>query len=176
MTFAMRIAVFIEASPNLGGAYRQSLSAVESLTRSSAIRHEIVVFTPWEETQLELRKLGIDSIRYKRSFYRLIDRWSATVVGCALLSRLRRFGLPRLGRHLDALLDDHRIDLVILNEDAEGALRIGDHPLLITIWDLDHRDHPEFPEWFSDRRYERQERALATTLGRATRLRRLQEA
>lgn len=163
----MRIAVFIESSPNLGGPFRQSRSAVESLTSSAAIEHEIVVFTPSEETRRILLGDGIAAIRYKRGGYRLIDRWSATVVGCAVLSRLRRFGFRRLGRHLDALLDDNRIDLVLLNEDGEAALRIGDHPYIVTLWDVDHRDHPEFPEWFADRRFERQERSMRTTLTRA---------
>jgi glycosyltransferase involved in cell wall biosynthesis len=65
------------------------------------------------------------------------------------------------------LLDDHRIDLVLLNEQAEAALRIGDHPFITTLWDLDHRDHPEFPEWFVNRTFERTERSLAVTLTRA---------
>lgn len=163
----MRIAVFIEASPQLGGAFRQSLSVVESLMRSSAIRHDILVFTPLEETRQALLGNGIDAIRYKRWGYRLIDRWSATVVGCAVLSRARRFGLRRLGRHLDALLDDHQVDLALLNQDGEAALRIGDHPFIITLWDVDHRDHPDFPEWFGARRFERKERSLSTTLKRA---------
>ena len=163
----MRIAVFIESAPNLGGPFRQSLSAIECLTRKGAIRHDIVVFTPYEETRQRLLEHGIDAIRYKRGGYRLTDRWSATVGGGAILRRLRRLGLRRLGRHLDALLDEHGIDLVLLNEDGEAALRIGDHPYIITLWDVDHRDHPEFPEWYADRRFERQERSLAITLTRA---------
>jgi glycosyltransferase involved in cell wall biosynthesis len=37
----------------------------------------------------------------------------------------------------------------------------------VTIWDLDHRDHPELPESYLDRTFERRERTLGTTLTRA---------
>ena len=163
----LRVALFIEATLNLGGALRQPLSAVEALVHNGASKHEFVVFTPREDTRRLLSSHGIDAIRYRRGVYRLLDRWSSTVLGGALLRRIRRLGLRRLGRHLDALLDDHRVDLVLLNEQAEAALRIGDHPFIITLWDLDHRDHPEFPEWFANRAFERTERSLAVTLTRA---------
>ena len=68
---------------------------------------------------------------------------------------------------MDALLDDHRIDLVLLPEIGEAALRIGDHPFIITVWDLDHLDHPDFPEIYGDRVFERREKVLRAMLPRA---------
>jgi glycosyltransferase involved in cell wall biosynthesis len=162
----VRIGVFIETSPGQG-CFRQSVSVVESLTRPGALRHDVIVFCPLEQTRCYLRELGIEAIPYKRRLVRLVDRWSATTVGAAVLGRLRRLGLTHLGRHLDALLDKNGIDLVLLNENGEASLRIGAHPFIVTMWDVDHRDHPEFPEWFSDRGFEREERALAVTLTRA---------
>lgn len=163
----MRIALFLECLPDTGGGFQQALSTVESLARRSATKHEFVVFTPFEKTRQLLLKEGIEAICYKSRVVRLIDRWSATVVGNAVLRRLRRLGLRRLGRHLDALLDDHGVDLVLLTEIGEGALRIGDHPFIVTVWDLDHRDHPEFPEAYVNRVFERRERLLGITLTRA---------
>ena len=89
------------------------------------------------------------------------------MVGGGILRRLQQLGLRRLGRHLDALLDDHGVDLVVLTETVDSALRIGDHPFIVTILDLDHRDHPDFPESYSNRAFERLERPLASALTRA---------
>jgi hypothetical protein len=65
------------------------------------------------------------------------------------------------------VLDDHRIDLVILTEVAEAPLRIGEHPFIITVWDISDRDYPEFPLACRDRLFERRERALLATLTRS---------
>jgi glycosyltransferase involved in cell wall biosynthesis len=164
----MRIALFLENSPaEGGGGFQQSLSAVESLVLRNATEHEFVVFTPFERTRRRLLKHGIAAIRYKCRVVRLIDRWSATVLGNSVIRRLRRLGLRRLGRHLDALLDDHGVDLVVLTAMAEAVLRIGDHPFIVTVWDISHRDYPEFPDGFANRVFERREWALRATLTRA---------
>src|SRR5262249_17906275 len=81
---------------------------------------------------------------------------------------LRRLGLPGIGRHLDTLLVDHGIDLVFFTAIGEAAVRIGEHPFIVTIWDLNHRDYPEFHDVYADRGFERREWSLQTTLVRAT--------
>lgn len=163
----MRIALFLERLPDIGGGFQQALSTVVSLARPGATAHDLVVFTQYEPTRQVLSKHGIDAVRFAHSGFRLIDRWSATVLGGAILRRLRRLGLRRLGRHLDALLDDHGIDLVILTESTEIGFRIGDHPFIVTIWDVFHRDHPEFPEIYTDRIFERWERTRHAMVTRA---------
>jgi glycosyltransferase involved in cell wall biosynthesis len=164
----MRIGLFLENLPEEGGGgFQQSLSTVESLVLRNTTKHEFVVFTPFERTRQRLLKHGIAAIRYRHRVVRLIDRWSATALGNSLLRRLRRLGLRRLGRHLDALLDDHGIHLVLLTAMAEATLRIGDHPFIVTVWDVSHRDYPEFPDGFANRVFERRERALRATLTRA---------
>lgn len=164
----MRIAVFLENSPEEGGGgFQQSLSTVESLVLRSATKHEFVVFTPFEQTRQRLLKYGIVAIRYKYRVVRLIDRWSATSLGNSVLRRLRRLGLRRLGRHLDALLEDYGVHLVLLTAMAEAALRIGDHPFIVTVWDISHRDYPGFPDGFANRVFGRREWALRATVTRA---------
>jgi len=164
----MRIALFIECSRgDHGGAFEQALSTIECLRRQCATKHDFVIFTPLEKTRGILLKEGIKAIKIKQGVFRLLDRWSGTVVGGGILRRLQRLGLSRVGRHLDALLDDHGIDLVFLTETVDGALRIGDHPFIVTVLDLDHRDHPDFPEIYSNRAFERLERPFANALTRA---------
>jgi glycosyltransferase involved in cell wall biosynthesis len=164
----MRIALVFECLHDAhGGAFQQALSTIERLTRKNARKHDFVVFTTFEQTRQLLLKEGIKSVRIKQGIFRLLDRSSATVIGGGILRRLRRLGLRRLGRHLDALLDDNGVDLVLLTETVDSAMRIGDHPIIVTILDLDHRDHPEFPEIYSNRTFERIERVLVNTLTRA---------
>jgi glycosyltransferase involved in cell wall biosynthesis len=164
----MRIALFLECLHDAhGGAFQQGLSTIECLMRQLAAKHDFVVFTPLEKTHQFLLKEGIKAIQVKQGVFRLLDRWSGTVVGGAILRRLQRLGFRRLGRHLDALLDDYGIDLVFLTETVDSTLRIGDHAFIVTILDLDHRDYPEFPEIYFNRAFERLERPLANALTRA---------
>lgn len=163
----MRIAIFVESLPDTGGGFQQGLTTADALLRRPTDGHEFVVLTPHRETQARLAAHGIASTLYAHRAVRLVDTSSATTAGNAILRRLRKLGLRRLGRHLDAFLDDHRIDLALFNECGGAVLRIGDHPFMVTVWDLDHRDHPEFPEAYRDRVFERRERTLGMTLTRA---------
>src|SRR5262249_3283142 len=164
----MRIALFIEClRADHGGAFEQALSTIECLTRTCGTKHDFLVFTPFEKTRHVLLKYGLKTIRIRQGIFRLLDRWSGTVAGGGILRRLQRLGLPRVGRHLDALLDDYGIDLVVLTETVDSALRIGDHPFIVTVLDLDHRHHPDFPEIYSNRAFERIERPLVNALTRA---------
>lgn len=164
----MRIGVFFESGTQDVGAFNQSLSTVQALSRAGASTHDIIVFTHLEDTRAMLRREGIEPVFFKHRGYGLIDRWSSTVVGYALLHRLRKFGFRRIGRHLDALLDDKAIDLVIFNNcESDIPLRVGDHPFIVSVWDLDRPDYPEFPESFRERAYERVVRYHPITLPRA---------
>ena len=163
----MRVAIFLDCLEDNGGAFQQSLSTIQLLTKPGATKHTFVVFTPFEPTHRLLARHGIASVLYRQAGVRHLDKWSATLLGGAILARLRRLGFRRLGRHLDALLDDYDIDLAVLNDTSDVALRIGNHPFIITVHDLDHRDHPEFPEFYSDRLFERNERFNSGTLTRA---------
>jgi glycosyltransferase involved in cell wall biosynthesis len=163
----MRIGLFMEIWPNTGGGFQQALSMTEALMRRNVTHHETIVFTPYEQTRQFLLREGINAILFKYRFVRLIDRWSGTVVGNAIIRRLRRIGFHRLGRHLDAMLDDHGVDLAVLTGISESAVRIGNHPFMVTIWDLNHRDYPEFPEAYANRVFERREWVLQATLPRA---------
>src|SRR5260221_11473421 len=138
----MKIGVIMETPPTAGGAFQQALSTVEMLCRNDAIKYEVKVLTPFEQTRQQLKQQGIDATMFVNRIIRHMDMLSSTVVGGAGLRRLRRFGLTRLGRHLDALLDDLEIDLVILTDATEISLRIGDYPFITTVMDLDHVDHP----------------------------------
>lgn len=163
----LRVAVFVEYQPGEGGVFQYALSAAELLAHHNTSRHEFLVFTRSEASRRVFADHGIDAVVVKDGILRFLDRWCGTVVGGGILLRLQRRGFRTLGRHLDATLDRHRIDLVLFNDTTEVASRLSDHPFIVTVLDLDHREHPDFPESFTRRLFERNERAYPTTLVRA---------
>ena len=96
----MRIALFFELVHDGTGGFQEVLSKIESLMLRNTTTHQFVVFTPFEKTRKRLLKEGIEAIRFKRRGVRLIDRWSATAVGNAVLRRLRRLGIQIAGAAL----------------------------------------------------------------------------
>lgn len=165
----MRIGVFIESSPDSVGPFQQSLSTLQALQSELAPEFEVVAFTPYRASQQRLGELGIAAIYFRHEGWsRLFDRCTSTMRGYALMRRVRALGWKTLGRALDALLDAHRIDLALFNNiESDVVLRIGDHPFIISVWDIDQRDHPDFPDAFRDRTFERVVRNHALTLQRA---------
>jgi glycosyltransferase involved in cell wall biosynthesis len=163
----VRIAVILANVPTGGGAFQQSLSTVEMLARKGATKHEILVFTPFELTCQLLKSLDIDAIRFEDRVIRHVDMLSSTIAGGVICRFVRHLGFRRIGRHLDAILAHYNIDLVLLTDVTELSLRIGDHPFITTVMDLDHIDHPEYREHFTDRVFEHRERVLCSTLTRS---------
>ena len=163
----MRVAVVMESVHDGTGGFQDALSKTISLKRANSSEHEFIVFTPHKKSRDLLAKEGIKSILFAHRIVRLLDRWSASAIGRALMRRLRRYGIKRLGRHFDAVLDDHGIDLVLFTDCGEVGLRLADHPFIITIWDQFNRDLPEFPEVFTDRQFELLERVPSSLLARA---------
>lgn len=165
----MRIAFFFESQPDSVGPFQQTLSTLQALHAELDPAFEIVVLASDRRTVERLQALGI-AVSYFRhdGFARLLDRLSGSAFGYAIIQRLRKLGCKQLGRALDAVLDQLHIDMAFFNNiESDVVLRVGDHPFLVWVWDVDKRDHPDFPESFRDRSFERVNRHHAVTLQRA---------
>src|SRR5438477_1689691 len=142
----MRVGVFIESLPDTGGGFQQGLTTVEALNRARS--HDCIVFTPHERTRARLAAHAVPAVRFADGVQRTHDLFAG-------------------GRHLDRLLDSHSVDVAIFNELATGCRRIARHPFMVTVWDIDHRDRPEFPEAYRGRVFQSRERTLEAVLPKA---------
>jgi glycosyltransferase involved in cell wall biosynthesis len=163
----MRVAVIIETRPGDGGAFQQAAALAELLIRTGIHGHSFELFTPHRSTRRALSRYGLNCILFPHRFIRHIDGLSATALGHAIIRRLRKFGIPRLGRHLDAFLEANKIDFVIFTDVTAVSLRVSDYPFVVTVMDLDHRSHPEFPEHYEGRRFQTREAVCQSVLARA---------
>lgn len=163
----MRIAVFVENALTSGGAFQQTLSIVQAL--QSLDGHQAVVLTPIPENVGLLADRGVEAHTYTNA---ALPRFLDTLGGLMprteiVFNGLRRLGLPRPGRSLDSRLSALNIDIAVFNARTATALRLAEHPFVYTVWDLCHRDHPEFPEVFANREFERREQLLQALLPKA---------
>ncbi|SIS46694.1 glycosyltransferase family 4 protein [Insolitispirillum peregrinum] len=163
----MRIAVFVENALGSGGAFQQTLSMVRAL--QSLPDHSAVVLTPVAENIARLQERGIEAHLYADGpWTRFTDTLGGLMPRSAQLVRLgRRLGLKQLGQSLDLRLEALKIDIAFFNARSATPLRLARHPYVFTVWDLCHRDHPEFPEVFENREFERREQVLKAVLPKA---------
>lgn len=163
----MRIAVFVENALHSGGAFQQTLSMVQTL--QSLPGHDVVVLSPIAENIDRLRERKIEAHLYADGAW---TRFCDTIGGLMprserVLRLIRRLGLKRLGQNLDIRLDGLGIDIAFFNARSATPIRLSRHSYMFTVWDLCHRDHPEFPEVFANREFERREQILKAVLPKA---------
>ncbi|WP_439816262.1 glycosyltransferase [Zavarzinia sp. CC-PAN008] len=164
----MRVAIFVEQPATAGGGFQQTLSTVVALAEGLK-GHEVMVLAPRGDIAQAFARHGIATHLYPDGpVARLLEVLPALLPQAErVLAGLRRLGLRGLGRGLDRRLAALGVDLAVFNLASTTALRLAEHPFVVTVWDLCHRDHPEFPEVAGSREFERREQVLNAILPKA---------
>ncbi|MGE4398258.1 MAG: glycosyltransferase family 4 protein [Campylobacterales bacterium] len=135
----MNIAIVFEGSLHVGGGFQQQLTSIAEIQKLK--RHNFVAFTFAPENTRELEKLGLNVVTVKSGRF---DRIKNFVFRNQIFFPFQyRF---KLKNKFEKLLDDNDIDLVYFLSPSELSLNLISHSYIITVWDLCHRDHFEFPE------------------------------
>jgi glycosyltransferase involved in cell wall biosynthesis len=163
----LKIAIFVESPVHSGGGFQQSVSVAEQLARF--LGNQIIIITTIRENVRELSSRGLEAHFFPDgAFHRSVDIAAGLSPSIdRLLRPLRRIGLKSIGRSLDRFLGSLRVDLVYFTAPTYTAVRLADHSYVFTVWDLCHRDFPEFPEVSSDREFERRDQLLVAALPKA---------
>ncbi len=141
----LRLAIIFDQDQSSGGGYNYSLNIVHTLINSKAHYFDCDVLVFKASHQSQLLSLGIHSILVNRSFlhilfvrlFLLIKSYPRLIGLCDFLGFCTP--LERVLRKLEA-------DVVYFPSPSLYAHQISRYPFIFTIWDLCHRDHPEFPE------------------------------
>ena len=155
----MKIVAILESSPDIGGGFNQSLSAIRQMQLLCADRFDFQVLTNRPENSGILAKLGIPSGQFAYSVLdSLLAVLSPNVWWQSLQARLKLIGpfekkLIRLG-----------CDLVYFASPTEKSASLQTLNFITTVWDNCHRDMPEFPEVRSFGRFQSRERFFRNQL------------
>jgi len=159
------LGVFIDERVGGSGGYQQSLNAAVLASKAAADGWRVLCVTPHRENLQVLTTMGLKAAHLPYS------RWLA--VRLALRRRIHHPRLLRMLRRwaganpLERFIEAQEIDLVYFTSPAGLARDLERTSFLVTIWDLCHRDHPEFPEVRDDREFERRERYCWQVLPKA---------
>ncbi len=158
----LKVAAVIGITITSGGGFNQALNAVRQMARLCDGKYEFVVYTSARENIPYLAGINI-----KAKLYRIgaLDMVTA-IFSTGVLTRIINNKLGLTGRFERQLLSDS-VDLVYFVTPSIRSLALRRLNYITTVWDLAHRDTPEFPEVRDSNAYLSREFYYINTLSRA---------
>jgi glycosyltransferase involved in cell wall biosynthesis len=159
------IAVFMDAVPEGGGAYNYEASVIDILNNNGRDEYRFVYFVDSEQKRRSLARITTHEIVvYRLNFWRNLG--AALTRNVFLYARFSRRGILTQ-TYLDRLLHRHGMDLVYCPAPSYLCRDLVFHSFVTTVWDLCHRDWPEFPEVSHGREFEAREELYRHSLAKA---------
>lgn len=137
----MKIIAVLESQITGGGAFNQALNAIIQMNRICEGRFEFEVFSTHAENSQELEKIEVNCTYVKISFF---DRF--------IVNLAKRSGWKRIQNRMkicgpfEKKLIQHKCDLVYFLTQSSSMEILQQTNYITTVFDLCHRDTPEFPE------------------------------
>jgi glycosyltransferase involved in cell wall biosynthesis len=162
----IRLALFFDQQIRAGGGYQQAMNAALLTRELPSDICEPIFFTTLEENVVTLAGHGIQAELIKFTFLRKARTYLRRLIIDARVLKL----LKRLKRYspFERLLVQRKIDLVYFLAPSGWARDLDETNYITTVWDLCHRDDPEFPEVRWNRQFEEREKKYRALLPRAT--------
>mgnify|MGYP000353068105 CR=1 FL=1 len=162
---AITLGVFLEQELHGGGGYQQALNAALLISKlSPALCKQVFITTVYSNVAM-LKQCGIEAI------YLPMSKWHR------LLMKLRKFFLGPYtsqyinavfgGNYFERVFEQNNVDLVYFTSPSALALDLERLNYIMTVWDLCHRDDPEFPEVRNASMFEHREDLYSRTLTKA---------
>ena len=162
----IRLAVIFDQQIRAGGGYQQALNAALLTKNLSEHMVQTFFFTTLEENVSTLVSHGIQAELIQLSFFQRARTYLRRLVTGARILKL----LKRLERYspFERRLIQQNIDLVYFLAPSSWTRDLDEINYITTVWDLSHRDDPEFPEVRWNRQFEARDRNYRALLPRAT--------
>lgn len=161
----VRLAVLFDQQVHAGGGYQQALNAALLVGRLPKDLVEPVYFTTLHENLETLANLGIEAKLLELS---VISRaWVRLRTWLGNYLTLRIFKLFQKTNSFENFFKKDNIDLIYFISPNNYAHSLEETNYITTVWDLCHRDDPEFPEVRWHRQFETRESNYKAILPRA---------
>jgi glycosyltransferase involved in cell wall biosynthesis len=162
----LRLGVLFDQQIHAGGAYQQALNAAMVALELPPELVKVVFFTTLPENVSTLSTYGIESNVLRLSWFAKIRSYFRRLIISTRLFRLVEIIEPF--SPFEANFVNYQIDLVYLLSPTSWAQSLEKLNYIVTLWDLCHRDDPEFPEVRSSKQFESRDRNYRAILPRAT--------
>ena len=161
----IRLAVIFDQQIHAGGGFQQSLNAALLAKSISNVSVEVIFYTLLESNVSTLLQHGIKSKYIKRSLFgKLRTYFRKKILNPYLVKFIKK--LEPYTQFEKFLIKD-KIDIVYFLSPTAPANDLEEINYISTVWDLCHRDYPEFPEVRKNKIFESREIRYHSVLPRA---------
>ena len=161
----MKLGIVLDQQLHSGGGFQQALNAIRQILRIRPEWLDIEVFTTSEANAKHpaLSALTLHVVRRGLS-----EKLRHNVLSGAMPEVIDR-QLSKIGitTQLERAMQNHKVDLVYFVVPTTYALAFRNLPYVLTVWDLCHRDYPEFPEVGSGPEFSARENLYRRSINRA---------
>jgi glycosyltransferase involved in cell wall biosynthesis len=162
----VRLGVVFDDEVLSGGGFQQSLNAALLARELPDGLAEVMFFTSIKDNLSILERYGIHAEIILESYTSRFKSFARRYLLENNMTRLVESFFP--DTPYEEVFLRHRIDLVYFLSPRGRAEDLDNINYLMTVWDLCHRDHPEFPEVRGRRQFEHREKKLEAGLTRAS--------
>jgi hypothetical protein len=161
----VRLAVLFDQKVQAGGGYQQALNAALLVKRLPNDLVKPLYFTTLRENLDTLSELGINTKLIELSF--ITRAWVRFRGSLGSHLSIKIFKFFQETNSFEKIFEKNNIDLIYFLSPNIYAKCLEKINYITTVWDLCHRDDPEFPEVRWDREFETREDNYKAILPRA---------
>jgi len=158
----MKIGIYLEGSPEMGGGFFQSLKASLLLLDIKKYSKEIELIITKEETKEYLSQKKIKNKLF--SLNRISNYLSQLFEINSFNDLLNKF---KINHPFYNFIKNNKYDLIIFLGPSQMSKFCKDVGFISNIWDLDHKKNSQFPEHNLSNIYENKEKLFKEIITRA---------
>jgi len=155
----MKIGIFLEGSPKMGGGFFQSLKSLLLLLNIDKYNSKIEVIITDNQTTKYLKEKNIKSKLYKLNIF---FRYFTQFFEIDLIRDL--FNKFKISHPFTSFIRKNNYDLIIFLGPSILSKYCAEISFVSNIWDVDHKKNSPFPEHKKDYIYEKRENYLKIVL------------
>ena len=163
MSSEKRVAIFVDSRKESGGEYQHLLYTIENIKKNNKNKVKFLIICLSKKLNLNLKS---DDVEVKYFSLNLFQRYICYLRNYnSLISRLKKYFFFK--NKFENFLNENNVDLVYFLSPSQYSLYLENIKFFITIPDLDHREHLEFPEVVDNNEFNRKNEIFSKSLIKA---------
>ena len=158
-----KVAIFVDSRKESGGEYQHLLYTIDNIKKNNKDRIKFLIICPSKKLNLNLEN---DDIEVKYFSLNIFQRYICYLRNYhPFFNRIKKFIF--FSNKLEMFLKKNNIDLVYFTSPSQYSLYLEKTKFFITIPDVDHREHLEFPEVVDENEFNRKNEIFSKSLIKA---------
>lgn len=158
-----KIAIFVDSRKESGGEYQHLLYTIRNIKKNNKENYKFLIICTSMKLNLNLEGENLELHYFSMN---AIERYICYLRNFGpLIRRLKKYFFIK--NKFESFLKKKNVDLVYFLSPSQYSLYLEDTKFFITVPDVDHREHLEFPEVVGSSEFERKNEILAKALPKA---------